>query len=168
MKPKYLNCSRRSSSSSPWISPTLRTQSDGGASCIDTPHVLLVDDRGAFRRDVFFALTYAGIEVTEANGVYDALRLSHRRTVDWVVIRGNLRSQNGWRCAAKLCGAPPWLGVLMHFDELTGRDRKWADVSGLARLVETGGRPAKLLGPLFAVLNAASPPRPSRFARMAS
>ena len=145
----------RTSPFSPWISPALRRRCDAGQPPSEIPQILLVDDRAAFRRSVASDLTHARVHVIEATGVYDALRLANRRIIDFVVVRGDLGSQSGWSCAAKLCGAPPWRGVVMHFDELTEQDRRWAEVSSLARLVETGGRPRNLAVAVLQVFSGA-------------
>ena len=150
-----LNHPHRTSSFSPWICPALRRRPNAGQPPSETPQILLVDDRTAFRRTVASDLTHERVHVIEATGVYDALRFARRRIIDFVVVRGDLGSQSGWRCAAKLCGAPPWRGVVMHFDKLTEQDRRWAGVSSLARLVETGGRPDKLTGVVSQLFSAA-------------
>lgn len=157
MKLSHFSYSHRSSSFSPWLSPTLRTRSDGGdPSSGDDSRVLLVDDRMLFRQAVASGLMLDRVEVIQATGVYDALRLIHRRAIALVVIRGNLRSQSGWGCAAKLCGAPPWRGVILHFDCLTDQSRKWARASGVTGLAETCGRPEKLVATVQRVFSAAS------------
>lgn len=151
------NHPHRLSPLSPWISPSLRTRPDAATSSSgDVSNVLLVDDRIAFRGTLAARLMQHGLEVIQAIGVHDAWHLARRRTIDLVVIRGNLQRQSGWGCAAKLCGLPPWRGVVMHFDELTDQDRKWAYVSGLTALEETAGQSGNLVGTVLRVLNVKS------------
>lgn len=144
----------RSDSSSPWISPTLGTNSEADRSTtLESSCVLLVDDREAFRYAVATDLQRHAVQVLAATGAYDAWHLAHHRHIDLIVLRGNLASQSGWQCAAKLCGRPPWRGVVMHFDKVSNVDRNWRLAAGLAALVETGGRPESVVQCVLRVLN---------------
>lgn len=154
---RYFNGVCGSNSLSSWNSTALGRRLDAVQPSSDRAwHILLIDDRLPFRRTVASALADERVELIQAAGVYDAVRLARRRTVDLIVVRGNLEFQSGWRCAAKLCGVPPWRGVVMHFDDVTERDRNWAQVSGLTRLTETAGQPGRLVDAVQDVINATS------------
>lgn len=143
-----------SSTLSPWISPSLRRGAAAGpTAALQSACVLLVDDREAFRYTVSAELQRHGAQVLSATGPYDAWHLGRHRHIDLIVIRGNLHSQSGWQCAAKLCGRPPWKGVVMHFDRVSHTDRNWRFAAGLTGLVETGGRPQSVVECILRVLN---------------
>ncbi|WP_164103674.1 response regulator [Candidatus Laterigemmans baculatus] len=152
----------RSDSISPWISPSLRSSPGAGSSVgLAVPGqvacVLLVDDREPFRYAVAAELQRQGVEVLTATGAYDAWRLARHRHVDLIVIRGDLRSQSGWQCAAKLCGRPPWRGVILHFDRLSHADRNWEFAAGLSELVESRGRSERVVEGVLRELNGSPP-----------
>lgn len=152
MKPAQLY---RSNSLSPWISPISRARLAGGKLASDSPCVLLVDDRVDFRQRVAAELKRRGMQVLTAAGPYDGWQLAHHRSVDMIVIRGDLQAQSGWQCVAKLCGPPPWRGVVMHFDSASDADRNWRFAAGLAGFVETHGRPQEVVEGVLRALGTA-------------
>lgn len=119
--------------------------------------MLLVDDQRPFRDRVASELRGAGIDVLQASGVYDALQLAWDREVDLLVIGGEQQCRSGWRCAGKLCGRPPWGGVVLFFGRVSECDRLWARVSELAALVETKGEVKRLTEPVLRNLGMSSP-----------
>lgn len=130
---------------SPWIIPTIGGSPGANAKLAGPTKLLLIEDRVDFRRAIATSVACESIHVLEAVGVYDAWRVAQGQSIDRIAIRGDLRAGSGWHCAAKLCGHPPWRGVLLYFDELTGRDHAWARAAGIPRPVETGGEPDKLI-----------------------
>lgn len=119
--------------------------------------VLLVDDQRPFRDRVAIEFLRAGVDVLQASGVYDALQFARDHEVDLLVIGGEQRYQSGWPCAGKLCGRPPWGGVILYFGRVSERDRLWARVSELAALVETKGEVKRLIEPVLRNLGMSSP-----------
>lgn len=119
--------------------------------------MLLVDDQRPIRNRVAAELSRAGIDVLQASGVSDALRLAWDHEVDLLVIGGEQQYQSGWPCAGKLCGRPPWGGAILYFGRVSERDRLWARVSELAALVETKGEAKRLTEPVLRNLATSSP-----------
>lgn len=129
---------------SPWLVPTVGASPGVSTALARRSKLLLIEDRTDFRQTVARSLACEGMRVLEAVGVYDAWRLAQGESIDLIVVRGDLRAGSGWQCAAKLCGHPPWHGVLLYFEKLTGRDRTWARAAGVSRPLETCGEPDKL------------------------
>ncbi len=133
-----------------WITPTSASRAPADEPQRAPPRygqasVLLVDEPHPFRTRTAAKLATANLDVIQASDVYEALRLARGREIDLLVIGGDQQYQSGWRCAAKLCGHPPWRGAILYFAHTSDRDRLWGRVSQVAALVETGGDPETLV-----------------------
>lgn len=118
---------------------------------------MLVDEPHRFRERVATRLVDADVDVLQASDVYEALRLVRGSEIDLLVIGGDQRYQSGWRCAGKLCGRPPWRGVILYFDHVSDRDRLWGQVSQLSALIETKGRTEPLVRAVLRALRQSLP-----------
>ena len=139
-----------------WITPTLATRTTADERPLTPPpsdqrRVLLVDEPHSFRGKLAAELVAAGFEVLQASDVYEAVHLARRNEIELLVIGGDQRYQSGWRCAGKLCGRPPWYGVILYLTSVSHRDRLWGQASKLSDLVETKGQAKPLV---HAVLHA--------------
>ena len=130
-----------------WIRPTsssklVEAEGELPLSNVHRPsRVLLVDEPHPLREQVAAQLFEAGILVIRAAGVHEAHRLVRRFPIDLLIIGGDQRYENIWRSAGKLCGPPPWHGVVLYLGHVSARDRLWGKASELAALVETKGLP---------------------------
>jgi|GEM_PF-5233750 len=144
------NAARRSSVV--WIKPTSAAQTTATTDPLVPPrsgHVLLVDEPGPFRERAAAELAEANLNVLQASDVYEALHLARRSEIELLAIGGDQRYQSGWRCAGKLCGRPPWRGVILYFAQVSDRDRLWTRVSQLTALVETNGQSEPLVSEIL-------------------
>ena len=133
-----------------WIRPSLSVlaKADSGfplSSAGDHARVLLVDEPNRLPDQAAAELAGAGLHVVQATGVSGALAMARRFAINLLVIGGDRRYENIWRCAGKLCGPPPWHGVVLYLSDVTAGDRLWGTASQVTDLVETRGQPEPLV-----------------------